>query len=449
VEQNDSVNGRKRPLDALALLALALQVALAIPLRSIAWTEVTTPAYLCSRGLMLYRDIKFAHTPGFMGILALLFRIFGARTGWLKALPILFGLLAHISVLRETRRLSPAARAAGSAVFLSLFYVWQGNSLWPTALMAAFLLPIGRALSCHRIVRAGLLLGLCVLLKQTAAYALAAAAAALLLRRRPGAAARLLFWGSLPYAAALVLFLGLGSAREFVEWTLLVPFTVLKGTTDSPPSPPQLWGLAVAFLPLLAAAATPPNREEEIPSGWLVVLAAGFALMTFPRFSYLNCLAAVPALALGAGRLADGPVPRWRTAARAIVLAIAISNFAILATGEPFDGRVARWNDDPAFTRLADLLKRDYAGYRLDVRVWGNLLPATGMLPPGNLFVHFWEWYSLPVDSIGERVRAASQKPGTVTVTFWGPGARGVRSGPYALEAHPPLDRRAAHPRSR
>ena len=430
----------RRRVDKLAILAMAVQVALAVPLRTIAWTEVTTPGYLCSRGLILYRDVKFLHTPGVMATLALLFWIFGAHTALLKAYPIAFGLMAHGFLLRETRPLSPVARAAGSGLFLALFYTWQGNSIWPTVLIAALVLPIGRALAREKIVQAGLLLGMCVILKQTAAYALFAVAAALLVRKRPGSSARLLVWGSLPYAASFLVFLCLGAGFEFVEWTLLVPFTIQKGVTDAPPSGNQLFGLAMAFLPLLGTAFSERKEPEDLPTGWLVVLAAGFAALTYPRFGFLNCVAAFPLLALGAARFADAPVRRWRMAARAFAAVMALSSAAILAAGEPFDGRIARWNDDPAFNRLVWRLRRDYAGYRLNARVWGNLHPATEMLPPGNLFVHFWEWYSMPVDSIGDRVRAASLRPGTLTVSFWRPGARGVRSGPYVIEAHPPRD---------
>jgi hypothetical protein len=169
----------------------------------------------------------------------------------------------------------------------------------------------------------------------------------------------------------------------------------------------------------------------------VLVLAAGLALMTYPRFSFLNCLGAVPLLCLGAARCADSFEGWPRAAARAAVAALALSNAAILAQGESFDGKVERWNEHPAFVRLVELLRNDYRGYRLRADVWGNLHAATGMLPPGNLFVQWWEWYSMPIDRIGERIDAASRRPGTVTVFFGKRGEGDRRFGPYSIRVVP------------
>src|SRR5205814_7002016 len=112
--------------------------------RLIAWQEVTSPAYLMSRGLLLYRDIKFVHTPGLMAMLAVAFRVFGVHDWVLRTFGVFWGLLAHALVLRETRGGRILSRAAASAVFLALFFSWSGSSIWPTTILAALPLPIAR-----------------------------------------------------------------------------------------------------------------------------------------------------------------------------------------------------------------------------------------------------------------------------------------------------------------
>ncbi|HEY3170863.1 MAG TPA: hypothetical protein VGK08_07640, partial [Thermoanaerobaculia bacterium] len=138
---------------------LAAHVALALALRTTAWPEVVTPAYLWSRGMLLYRDIKFQHGPGTMGTLALAFLAFGVHTWVIRAYSIVWPLIAHFFVLRQTRLLPVSRQILGSSFFVVQFYSMEGNAVWPTVVMSAWAIPIATALSVGRIWSAGLLIG--------------------------------------------------------------------------------------------------------------------------------------------------------------------------------------------------------------------------------------------------------------------------------------------------
>ncbi len=163
---------KRERLDLLAAGLLCVHAALALRLRTVAWPEVTTPAYLWSRGMMMYRDIKFVHTPGLMGPLAAAFAAFGENATVLRLFAIAGPLAAHGFLLAHTRSLSAGRRILASLFFVALFYSFDGNAVWPTALMSALAIPIAIGLARGRLRTAGLLIGLAILMKQTAAYVL-------------------------------------------------------------------------------------------------------------------------------------------------------------------------------------------------------------------------------------------------------------------------------------
>ena len=401
-------------------------------LRVVAWPEVTTPGYLWSRGLEMYRDIKREHTPGATGLLALAFLLFGVRAATLKAFALAGPLVAHVAILRETRRFSPLVRALASFFFLALFYAADGNAVWPTVLMSALTIPIASALSRRRIVRAGLLLGIAILLKQTAAYALALTAIALVFRRRPRDAARLFLAGSLPYFAALAVFAAAGAGADMLRWTLVVPFTVDVPMGLVAPSLGALASVVLPFLPLAVEAARERPGEWDVSSRDLLLVSAGLTLICYPRFDMMQTVAGLPALAVGAARLMSRSPRRLAVWARAFVATVLLSRAAVLAIGGSFDGRVLFWNEEPAFNALVDRLRTMPAG-PVHSKLWGNVLARAGRLPPGRLWVHPWfEWF-FPVDRVGERIGQAAARPGTIVVSYRGGEPGGLPVGPYEI----------------
>jgi len=417
---------------AVPIAAIAVHLAIALTLRATAWPEVTTPGYLWSRGMLMYRDIKFLHTPGTIGMLALLFAAFGPSTAVVRLFAVAWPLAAHAFLLRETRGLRPASRALASAFFLAVLFSSDGNAVWPTVVIAALALPAARALSTGRFAAGGLLLGGAILCKQTAAYALLLALAWLLARRRVRDAATLLLAASAPYAAALAGFWLAGAGPDMLRWTIGVPFTnpMYRGAFHPPLA--MALGVVVPFLPLAAEAVLERPGEYEVSARWLLVLAAGLALICYPRFQVLQTVGAVPALALGAARLMDRRPAALSRLAAAFVVALVVSRGAVIGMGNEFDGRVLFWNDTPAFETLIERLRSLPAATPVYSELWENVYPRVGRVPPGGFYMHPWMDYYFGVDRAAERMAAAKAAPGAVVVGYGrAPGGESV--GPFSL----------------
>jgi len=420
-------------VDLFLFAALAAQLLIVLNLRVTAWPEVTTPGYLWSRGMVMYRDIKLLHTPAMTGTLALLFLAFGPATWAVRAYAIFWPLLAHVFVLRQTRAFPLWNRALASVFFLAVFFSTDGNAIWPTVAMAALAIPIAGALSRGRIVAAGLLFGVAILFKQTAAYALIFALAALLSRRRGRDAAVLFGFACMPYALTLAVLSFFGAGGAMLRWTVLVPFTIHPEPYLAWPSFGAVAALLFGFVPLAVDAALEKPGQRDVSSRWLLLVAVGLALICYPRFQVLQTVAAVPCLAVGAARLMDRRPRALSRAATACVAALALSRGAILALGADWDGRVLFWDDDPALNAVILRLRTLPRSTPLYSELWGNVHPRAEMIPPGRIYQHPWFPYFFGVDQTGGRMRRANAQPGTVIVGYRGAWPATETIGPYAI----------------
>lgn len=421
--------------DLLGLALLAAHVAVALTLRTVAWPEVTTPGYLWSRGWMMYRDIRFPHTPGTIGTLALGFAVFGTRAWFLRGYAILWPLIAHAFLLRETRPLRSGVRALASAFFVVLLFAFEGNAVWPTVVMTALAIPIAAELSRGRMVRAGLLIGIAIVFKQTAAFVLLPAMFVLAVRGRWRDACRLFVAASLPYAATLAVFFALGAGVDMLRWTLLVPLAFPmrpEGVNLFHPDSSRLLTLAFAFLPLAVEAALERKGEHATSAKWLLVVAAGLAAIVYPDFTFFNAVAAVPCLAVGAARLMGRTRRAVAVPAIAYAAVFVLSRAAVVAAGSESDGKVLFWDDDPAFNAVVDRLSALPARTRVHSELWGNLNARADRLPPGSTYVHPWFDWFFAVDHTGDALARAIATPGTVVVGYR-KGSRTDGIGPYGL----------------
>lgn len=419
--------------DVFLVGALAAHLAVALSARVSAWPEVTTPAYLMSRGMLLYRDIKFVHTPGLMVLLAAAFGLFGVTSAAVRGVAIFGPLVAHVLVLRQTRRFPLAVRALASAFFLVLVLDWDGSAVWPSILMMPLALPIAAALTRRRLARAGLGIGLAILLKQTAAYVLVVCVARSLWKRRFAEIPTLLLWASLPYAAAAAVFGMLGSGPAFLEWTLLIPFR-LKGVIDAAPAPEFLFVLGAAALPLAIESAIEKPGEYDVGAGELLTVALGFFVMIYPRFGFAHAAAAIPCLAVGAARLLARPGWRQGLLSYGLAAVIVITRGAGVVAATQWDSRIEYWDRDPAFNILVDRLRTLPRDTPLASDLFFNVFPRSGLLPPGRLYYAPWLYYLARFDSIGERAQAASRHPSVVRVRHRAATERVGAVGPYVIE---------------
>jgi hypothetical protein len=421
-------------LDFFIPAALAVHLIVVLAGRTVAWPEVTTPAYLASRGMLLYRDIKVVHTPGLLAVLAFCFRVFGVSAGVVRGVAALGPLVAHAFVLRETRAFTLPVRILTSAFFLVLLLDWNGNAIWPTVLMSALALPIASALSRGRIAAAGRAIGAAILIKQTAAYVLLACVARLLVKKSFREIPPLVLWASLPYAATACLFFLLGAGESFLKWTLYVPF-VMKGNIDLQPTPGFLVLLLAAALPLIIEAWLEKPGEYGTQARWLLVVALGFLLMSYPRFGLMQTVACIPCLAVGAARLMSRAGKWLKPFSYVLVASVTLTRGAVVLVGQGWDSKVVFWNDDPAFNKLVDRIEAFPRDAPLWAQIWPNILPRTRRLPPGRIYYHPWAMLPSEVDSIGERTTRESLRPGTIYVFVrYGPfDDHAERVGPFAI----------------
>jgi hypothetical protein len=307
-----------------------------------------------------------------MGLLAIVFRLFGVKDWVVRGFAVIWPLAAHAFVLRETRSLRLPIRFLTSAFFLVLFYVSDGSAVWPTVVIAALAVPIASALTREKFVTAGLLVGFAILFKQTAAYALFLACAALIAGGRLRAAAKLFFAGSLPYLVTLLVFTMLGAGADMWRWTVEVPFTVRPEVARFRADVFPLAMVLLAFLPLVIEAALERSGEYATSGRWLLLVAAGLALICYPRFDLLQTVAAIPCLAIGAARLMSRRPVILRRAAIAFVATVALSRGIVFAAGAHFDGKLTYWNDEPNLDELVARLRQLPPETPLDAGIWAT-----------------------------------------------------------------------------
>ncbi len=299
--------------------------------------------------------------------------------------------------------------------------------------MTALAIPIAADLSRGRTVRAGLLIGIAILFKQTAAFVLFLAMLMCAFEGRLRDAWRLFLAASAPYAATLAVFFALGAGVDMLRWTILVPLTVKPANVDLFRLDAfRIYALLAAFLPLMAEAVFERPGERQPSARWLLVVALGFTALVYPDFTFFNAVAAVPCLALGAARLMERRSRFVSTAAIAYAAVYVVSKGAVVAAGSDADGKVLFWNDDPAFDAVVERLRALPPETRVYSELWGNLNACADRLPPGRIYVHPWFDWFFAVDHTGEALEKAIATPGTVVVGYRrGPRAEGI--GPYAL----------------
>jgi hypothetical protein len=423
----------------LALLVLAAFVSFRVRFR--AWPEILVPSYLCGRGWLLYRDIKIVHSPLSIGALAAIFRISGFSAGTLRACAFLpfAAVLFELRQYGRERRWPLGAQASAGLFFVATFFAWDGNAIYPEIFLAVLVIPIYTALrrgGDSDLRRAGWLLGAALMIKQPSLFAVLFAATWVRVFHRRAGISFLARVAALPVACFLF-FAAMGAGRDFVRWTLAVPFLYYRGRTSLPIQPSQTGVVLSGVLPLLAAgilaAARPARRRETL---LLVGLIVAFALLAFPHFELVHLLAAVPLLALAAGEAAAGLPPhpalsleggagegvsRNREAsllplAVSSLVAVSILLSVVYLVTDSSAGEMSFWSskqDDAVVRRLSAMPKVPLFLYGLDQ----NLFVRSGRLPPGGMYSNPDLWFHYLVDGLESRqVHILRAHPETVVL---------------------------------
>jgi hypothetical protein len=408
----------RRALTAAACAALA-----ALPpffLAVEAWPEIVVPAYFITRGGVLYDSIIFPHTPLLILFTALLGKIFGFSATLFRA-EIALSMAATGALIGVGARSLPRA-LAGVAAFIVLSVYATSVTLWPDPLMAPLALAAALALErfgesgSRRALAAGaLLLGLCIVIKQTSAWlALAGGVWVFFVTRGPHPALRAtlspreraktiaVFAGcaALPYAIFVIGWGALFRTTSHVYWTLILPLSGHSGeiTIFSP-------AMLVRMLLLLAIIPLATTRWRS-PLPWLALGAIG---MAWPRIDLLHLSAAFGILALLVARAipsrAGGAAGEGVSSGRALALAAVLVACAIIPRWR-WHGPVFFWTDRATTFYAEQVRRRVRPGGALVVFNTQNetLYAVTGTTTPSGIYVNPKFWYYLNRRGLGERL---------------------------------------------
>jgi len=423
------------------------------------WPEIVVPAYFVSRGGLLYETIFFPHTPLLILVLAGLGKVFGFSALLIRA--VAAGSMAACGALlvmgvRGVRK-GLAGPLTGLLIAVPLFVLWmvyvEGPTIWPEPFMAPLLLAAVLALERFEttgrwsaVIGAGVLLGVAILIKQTAAWTVLFAVIWILLvsRRRSVSAGSAFFAAAAaPYFIFAVSWAALFQTLSHIRWTLLFPFRGgFAEEVASGMNVKDFLASASVFLVLpallLTAGALSGSRILRSPAPWVAIGACG---MAWPRWGLLHLAGAIGILALAAARATIVSVVafrkwRLRSGGRGKLLTFALGEallvihlaVAVVVGGalgvRRLGGPAFLW-DDPATTALAENVRaRVPGGSFLNVYIaYENLYAVTGKSTPDGTYVNPSLWYLLSRENLGNRlVSSLSRRPG-VLVLFREPRA--------------------------
>lgn len=374
-----------------------VSVLLGLHFRLRAWPEVLVPAYLCAKGWLLYRDVKFAHAPVFPGFLTSIAGTVGFSPITLRAIGLLpLGIvLAELAWCGIRKGWSRLATGFAMLFQISVYFLWDCYAVYTDVWIAPLALPLYLLLSRSRsrdLVLGGLLCGVGIATKQPV-MAVFFIAVVWVLIRTPGR----VFHFALPALAApflaIAFFAAFGAVKDLTLWTMVMPLHFYRGRSTLLIGAAQLRTVLVGLIPLGVVVLWRRRRlgSDEEPI-LLALLAAGFAALAIPRFEMVHLAAVTPFAAYAAGLALDGSGAPAETAAGrrlhllpggAALLALLLSA-AQLAT-DTAQGEITYWSspaDDRAVAELARFPPGPLFLYGPDQ----NIFIRSGRVPPGGLY---------------------------------------------------------------
>lgn len=352
-----------------------------------AWPEIVVPAYFVTRGGVLYDTIIFPHTPLLILFTALLGKLFGFSAPLFRA-EIALSMAASGALIAAAVRGS--ARAfAGVAAFIVLSVFAVAVTLWPDPLMAPLALAAALLLERHdqtydqtserrSLIAGALLLGLCIVTKQTSAW-LALAGGIWLAHEHRRDLAIYAACVSAPYALFVAGWAAIFRTTSHLFWTLILPLSGHSGEIITV-NPMMLlkMALVIALIPLAA-------RDWRSPLPWI---AAGAAGMAWPRVDVLHLSASLAIIAV--------LVARSETLVRRVAI-VALLAVAAWIPRWRFGGPAFFWTDRATSFYAAQVRRHVPPGGSLLVFNTQNetLYPLTGTTTPSGVYVNPKFWYYL------------------------------------------------------
>lgn len=414
----------------------------------VAWPEMVVPAWMVSRGAVLYRDAIEPYTPALILLTASAGKLAGFHAGLFRALsavpPAACAFLLVRAVPRSLPRPFRAALALASTALVVLWSVYFGGpELWPDVFVAPFVLAatlvlsrVARTAAASRLRAAGLLLGSAILVKQTSAWVLLGAVVWAVVaggRERWRRATSLAAWGSLPYLVFAVAWAALFRTGEHLYWTLWLP---VSGHAAEIGSSTDLADLLEAVAPAMAfpaagllARAARGRGHRARPLPFLGFAVAG---MAWPRWGLLHLagslgvvvLATLVAFRGGRAFLARGrrrSPSRSALAAAGVGAAFLACHVAVAGLGAgpllaaELGGPVRYWDD----ARVREMARRAEAaagpgGSFLNFgATYDNVYVRAATPPPCGLYVNVAFWFFLDKRGLDRRLtECVAAQPG-------------------------------------
>ncbi len=421
-----------------ALGAAGLQVYLQPRLEGLVFAEMLLEPWLILQGLMPYRDFYQQHAPLVSYLLAAVLAVAPQQAATVVAVHTALVVALTLGVVACGARLGgPRLAVAGGVAYVLLLPRLDGGLPWLEPFVAADLLLLLPLLGASGVPRsrsaalvAGFVVGVGVLLKQTAAVGLLAIVACTLWAAQEG---RLSWRGSVEYVAASVVggavplalavlwFAAHGALGAFLDQTL---FSNLRYAREAALAPSETdWPVVVLMvaLPLAALAVSVVDRPSRRlpPAAFVPLLALGSLATLLPRYAEFHYQQALPFLALSAGllvcwlvqvRSALDRARRPATLALALVAGVALASVGALTVPllvrllpspevrlaeEPLDDDLAGWLAPRVQPRERVLILGDT---RLHLAT--NTLPATR-----HLYLFPWMYDASEVRADAERTR--------------------------------------------
>ena len=311
-----------KKINIFLLFLLLLHLLLLIGLQFTAWPEMTLWPYLVIKGLLPYKDIAIAHNPLLIFILAGYYKIFGLSLVNLKLFA--WGLILITDCLIWFISLKLTKSYLFSFLSLIFYILWQpyfeGNGLWFDLALTPLALLIFYLLWRQKFFWAGLVLGISILVKQTAVWFLVPVIWEIWVVSPPslklwrvkemGKNICLLAFGVVtPLIGLIVYLLFTGTLGDFYFWTIKFGIFYLPHASGQVelPTLKQLISLSIPFASILFILIAFILRVIKIKNQnnrlilILLIWSITASLGVLPRWSNFHFQPALPFLAIISG----------------------------------------------------------------------------------------------------------------------------------------------------
>jgi len=278
-------------LAAILALQLTIHLLLSSSIHYVDEGHYLTYAWLTNKGWLIYRDFFDHHSPGLPFLCALAFSILGETFQTGRLLTAIFQLGITLLVFLISKKMF----GPGIGLSASLAYalsepiyggLWMVTEPFYSFFLAASVLALSGGRGAPNILLSGLLIGIAILFKQSAIWALPAFALYLIFEKRPIPSIAFLFLGaSIPPLCLAAYFAWQGALGDLIYGTIGYNFFVIGSKTLGVPVPYELpW--------LLPLAAVGGYSLLTFRKGNALLLAWFFAALldSFPEFRIVRLL---------------------------------------------------------------------------------------------------------------------------------------------------------------